>query len=220
MRFLVSLVFLVIITWTVTSCGSSGPKTFCDTACVNTPFKFMHPHADTPFVTVSVKNCKPDSLYWSHKRLPSVRKQSFFELVSVLDEDVRINKDYISCYFNDTSYAWLKFNDCRNGRGFLLKLPYSKADKWSIYTSALNNFDPKFHVEDGIIAYYDETFIYAQDQATGKLDRMLMNNTKLDIDHNNVHGTFDSVNITRNRIWANVKIKGSFQPKEKKIELK
>jgi hypothetical protein len=220
MRLLVITAFIMLITWTVTSCGSSSTPTFCDTACITAPLKFIHPHPDTPYVTVTVKNCKPDTLLWSHKRLETVRKQGFFELVSVVDEDMRLNKEKISCYFKDTSYAWLKFNDCRNGRGYLVKLPYSKSDKWSIYTSALNDFDPKFDVQEGLIAYYDETFIYVQDQETGKLDRMLMNNTKLDIDHNNVHGTFDSVNITRDRIWANIKIKGSFQPKEKKIELK
>ena len=140
--------------------------------------------------------------------------------VELVGKEARLHKDFISCYFKDTSYAWLEFNDCTNGRGFLVKLPYSKNDKWSIYTSALNRLDKKFNIQDGMIAYYDETFIYAQEIATGKMDRMLMNNTKLDIDHNNVHGTFDSVHITRDRIWANIMINSKFIPKEKKIDPK
>ena len=137
-----------------------------------------------------------------------------------MEKDVRLNKNFVSCYFKDTSYAWLKFNDCINGRGFLVKLPYSKADKWSIYTSALNSFDPKFSVDDQLIAYYDDTFIYVQELETGKIDRMLMNNTKLDIDHKNVHKTFDSVHITRDRIWANIMINGQWKAMEKKIDPK
>ena len=177
----------------------------------------MDAHPDTPFVTISKRNCIPDTIYWSHNNLPTTRKMGFKELVG---KDVFVNKDFFNCYFKDTSYAWLEFNDCTNGRGFLVKLPYSKNDKWSIYTSTLNRLDKKFNIQDDMIAYYDETFIYAQEIATGKMDRMLMNNTKLDIDHNNVHGTFDSVHITRDRIWANIMINSKFIPKEKKIDPK
>ncbi|HEX7847561.1 MAG TPA: hypothetical protein VF476_17295, partial [Chitinophagaceae bacterium] len=92
-------------------------------------------------------------------------------------------------------------------------------DKWSIYTSALNDLDPKFKVEDGLIAYYDETFIYVQEMATGKKDKMVMNDKALDIDHNNVHKTIDSINVTRSKIWANLKVGGDWKPKEKKITL-
>ena len=217
LRLLIIPVCIITLAWHMSSCGSSGKTGFCDTACITDTLRYVQAHPDTPFVLLSVKNCQPDTFIWSHKGLDTKRKMGFYELVG---KDVRLNKDFISCYFNDTSYAWLKFNDCITGRGFLVKLPYSKNDKWSIYTSALNSFDKKFHVEDGLIAYYDETFIYAQDQATGKLDRMLMNNTGMDIDHNDIHSTFDSVNITRNKIWAKIKIKGQFTPKEKQIALK
>lgn len=218
MRFLVIPALIIFIALLNGSCGSSsGPKPFCDTACNNDSLKFTHPHPDTPIVLLSVRNCRPDTITWSHNRLETRRKMGFLELVG---KEVRMNKDYVSCYFKDTSYAWLKFNDCTNGRGFLVKLPYSKADKWSIYTSALNSFDPKFNVEESLIAYYDETFIYVQELETGKIDRMLMNNTKLDIDHNNVHKTFDSIHITRDRIWANIKINGQWKAVEKKIDPK
>ncbi len=148
--------------------------------------------------------------------LATRRKMGFNELVG---REARLNKDFVKCYFNDTSYAWLRFNDCNTGRGFLVKLPFNKADKWSIYTSALNNLDPKFHVEEGLIAYYDETFIWVQDLATGKKDKMLMNDQVLEIDHNNVHETIDSIHITRGKVWANLKIGGDWQAKEKVITL-
>lgn len=148
--------------------------------------------------------------------LATKRKMGFEELVG---KTARLNKDFVKCYFNDTSYAWLRFNDCNTGRGFLVKLPYSKEDKWSIYTSALNNLDPKFHVEEGLIAYYDETFLYVQDLATGKKDHMLMHEKPLEFDHNNVHKTIDSINVTRAKIWANLKVNGDWKSKEKALKL-
>ncbi len=207
---------LALVAWALGSCGAASKPTFCDTTCNNDSLKYIHPHPDTPFVYISVKNCEPDTIAWSHKNLATTRKMGFYELVG---KNVKMNKGFVDCYFNDTSYAWLRFNDCNTGRGFLVKLPYNKSDKWSIYTSALNKFDPKFYVEDGLIAYYDETFVYAQDLATGKMDRMLMNNTRLEIDHNNVHKTFDTVHITRDRIWARIMINNKFTDKEKKIEM-
>ena len=217
MRILLFTGCIILLSWLTSSCGGSKGQTFCDTACITDSFYFSHPHPDTPYVKMSMRNCQPDTIYWSHNRLLTVRKQTFDQLVG---KKVRLNKEYLDIYFRDTSYAWLRFNDCMTGRGYLVKLPYSKSDKWSIYTSALNDFDPKYHVEDGMIAYYDETFIYAQELATGKMDRMLMNNTKLDIDHDNPHGTFDSIHISRNRIWANIMINSKWVAKEKKIDPK
>ena len=149
--------------------------------------------------------------------IPNKLKQSFGELIK--DKKPRLNKNFVSCYFNDTSYAWLKFNDCVTGRGYLIKLPYSKSEKWSIYTSSLNNFDPKFNIEEGLIAYYDETFIWVQDMATGKRGKMLMNEKVMEIDHDNVHKSIDSLNVSRNKVWANLQIDGKWTVKEKAITL-
>jgi hypothetical protein len=164
-----------------------------------------------------MKDCEPDTIIWSHSYLPTKRKMGFYELVG---KKVRLNKNYIACEFKDTSYAWLKFNDCTTGRGFLLKLPYSKTDKWSIFTSALNNFDPKFKVEEGLIAYYGEVFLYVQDIQTGKIEEMKLNDKAIEVDHNNVHSTFDSINVTRDRIWASYTVEGDKKSKEKAIMLK
>jgi hypothetical protein len=217
MRALLLPAVIILLGWYFGSCSSStAPAPFCDTTCQNDSLKYNLDHPDHPFVYLSVKNCKPDTLTWSHDQLSTNRKSGFYELVG---KDVRLNKNYISCSFKDTSYAWLKFNDCVTGRGFLVKLPYSKSDKWSIYTSALNSFDPKFKVDEGLIAYYDDTFIYVQDPQTGKTEKMVMADKKLDIDYNDVHKTIDSVNISRTKIWANLTIDGQTKPKDKTISL-
>lgn len=217
MRALLFPAAVILLGWYFGSCSSStAPAPFCDTTCQNDSLKYSLDHPDHPFVYLSVKNCKPDTITWSHDQLLTNRKSGFYELVG---KDVRLNKNYISCTFKDTSYAWLKFNDCVTGRGFLVKLPYSKSDKWSIYTSALNSFDPRFKVEEGLIAYYDDTFIYVQDLQTGKIEKMVMADKKLDIDYNDVHKTIDSVNISRTKIWANLTIDGQTKPKDKTISL-
>ena len=210
------IVAAILISWSFSSCKSSSGPTFCDTACISEKIKFQHSSMDSPYVSLSFKGCMPDTITWGHRQLLTKRNMIFEELVG---KQARINKDYIKCYFNDTNYAWLQFNDCFTGRGFGVKLPYSKGDKWSIFTSALNNFDPKFHVEEGLIAYYDNTFIYVQDLATGKIDKMLMNDKVLDIDHDKIHETIDTINVSRSRIWANLKVDNKWTPKEKAISL-
>jgi hypothetical protein len=131
-----------------------------------------------------------------------------------------LNKDNVAAIFRDTAYAWLKFNDCITGRGFLLKLPFEKDEKMSIYTSALNSFDPKFSVEDGLISYFDHTFVYAQDPQTGKVEKLKLNDSRLDINYDKVHDTFDSVNITRDRIYVKFKLNNADKELEKPINLK
>lgn len=217
MKLLIIPAIAVLLGWAFSSCGSASvPPPFCDTTCNNDSIKYTSDHPSKPYVYLSIRECEPDTIVWSHAELLTNRKSGFYDLVG---KNVRLNKDYVSCSFKDTSYAWLKFNDCFTGRGFLVKLPYSKADKWSIYTSALNNFDPKFKVEEGLIAYYDDTFIYVQDIESGKIEKMVMSEKKLDINHNEVHSTIDSINVSRSKIWANLTIGGKPNIKEKSISL-
>jgi hypothetical protein len=217
MKLLILPIAAILFSWSFSSCKSSSGPTFCDTTCASAPIKFQHNSFDSPYVNITLNNCLPDTITWSHRMLATKRKMGFRELVG---KEPRLNKDYIKCYFNDTSYAWLRFNDCISGRGYLVKLPYSKTDKWSIYTSALNDLDPKFHVEDGLIAYYDETFIYVQELATGKVDKMVMNKEKkMDIDHDNIHKSIDSIHVTRSKIWANVNIDGKWTDRNETITL-
>lgn len=217
MRLILIPIFTIFFAFFLGSCGpSSAPPTFCDTTCNNDSIKFSSDHPERPYVYLTMSNCNPDTITWSHRQLSTNRKSGFVDLVG---REARVNRNFVACYFKDTSYAWLKFNDCFTGRGFLVKLPYNKSDKWSIYTSALNNFDPKFKVEEGLIAYYDDAFIYVQDMESGKTDKMVLGDKKLDIDHNAVHKTFDSINVSRNRIWVNITIDGKTKSKDKTIAL-
>ena len=75
--------------------------------------------------------------------MESNRKMGFSTLVT---NTVYMNRSMVDCYIKDTSYAWLKFNDCMTGRGYLMKLPFSKENDLSNYTSALNDFDPAFKI--------------------------------------------------------------------------
>ncbi|HEX7846354.1 MAG TPA: hypothetical protein VF476_11190, partial [Chitinophagaceae bacterium] len=114
MKILIVPAIALVFAWSFTACKSSAPPSFCDTACINEPITFQHPSADSPFVTISLTNCMPDTITWSHRMLDSKRKMGFEELVG---KTARLNKDFVKCYFNDTSYAWLRFNDCNTGRG-------------------------------------------------------------------------------------------------------
>ncbi len=132
---------------------------------------------------------------------------------------VKLNKDNVSCFIKDTSYAWLAFNNCSTGRGYLLKIPYNKKDGLGMKTSALNKFDPKFSVAEGLVAYSDRGNLFVEDMATGKTAMMTFG-SRMEIDYDAIHETIDSVNITPTRIWAKVKAGNEWKTFEKNIELK
>lgn len=131
MKLLIAPLFMIAIVSMLVSCGgsSSTPATFCDTTCLKDTLKFAGNHQLEPFVYLSVKDCKPDSIIWSYKGLGSNRKTKF-DYTST-----SVNKDYIRCIFNDTSAAFILFNDCLTGRGFQIKLPFSKTENFSMRTS-------------------------------------------------------------------------------------
>ncbi len=218
MKALLIPVAALLIVAAMGSCGSaSKPAPFCDTTgCNGAPLKFTGAFPDSPFVKIPLTGCKADSIIWGHKAMDSYRGQTFAELVG---KDALLNPKFASAYFNDTSYTWLKFNDCITGRGYLLKLPFNKSGKMSIYTSALNNFDSRYSVQEGLIAYYSGTDIYVQDEATGDVQSASFAETEEDYKYDKTHDNIDTVNITRDRIWAKVKVKGSFKEIEKKIKL-
>ncbi len=131
----------------------------------------------------------------------------------------KLNKDFIACYFKDTSYAWLEFNDCFTGRGYLAKLNFQKEAGRSKYTSALTRFDPKFMIADGLICYADYYAVYAEDILTGKTERLKLSDKELKINWNQLHETIDSVNITRDRMYVELITNGERKPLEKKISM-
>jgi len=160
-----------------------------------------------PYVYISAKNCIGDTLTWGfigqNKNIP-------FEY--------RLNKDYSRCYIKDTSYALLVFNTCENGRGYFLKLSYAKKSSFRKSTTAINNFDPRFSVADSLLAYTDKGNLFVEDIGNDKKASMTFGK-ELDFDFDAIHETLDSVSITRNRIWAKVKVDGEWKTLEKNITL-
>jgi hypothetical protein len=196
------------------SCKSSETKSnvpFCtDSACIKDPLKFESNEKDKPFVVIKFKDCKIDSIHWEKGGMGVIKDIVFSEF---MEKDIRISKSKISCQIIGNKYAWIKLNDCNTGRGFAIKLPFDKSGTTSKLTSAINNFDPAFKIEEGLFAYYDNTFIYVQDMATDKIAKILLTDTGVrDIDYNDVHSLIESVNITKDHIKATLNFEG------KKIE--
>ena len=215
MRF---LLLLLIIGFFLASCdnnGSSTTATFCDTACNNDSLKYSGEHKLRPRVTITVNNCTGDSITWTHDALPANRQM---HMGTLLDNLVRLNKSAVSCFIKDTSYAWVAFNDCITGRGYLLQLPFDKKQSVRKMSSAINSFDKKFVVPDDLRAYADYSTIYVEDINTGKKEQMTFKE-EYKINFNNIHEVIDSVNVSHDRIYVQLIKNGEKLPLEKKISL-
>ncbi len=195
------------------SSSSGGAGTFCDTACLSDTIKFTGDHPLKPYLYITTKDCGPDSIILSYSGMGSNRKSEFDY------PGLKLNKGFIRCIFKDTGYVYLLFNDCATGRGYQLKLPFSKTAKMSKRSSGINNLDPKFAVADNLVAFTDRGNIYVEEPATGK-SAMMTFGKATDMDYDLIHETLDSVNVTPGRIWVKVKIDNKWQELEKKIELK
>ena len=194
------------------SCNNKNSSTtkasFCDTVCMQDSLKFIDNNNKLkPYVYISAKNCTGDTLTWG-----------FIGQNKNIAFGYRLNKDFARCYIKDTSYALLVFNTCENGRGYFLKLSYAKKSSFRKSTTAINNFDPKFSVADSLLAYTDKGNLFVEDIGNDKKTFMTFGK-ELDFDFDAIHETLDSVNITRNRIWAKVKIDGEWKSLEKNIVL-
>ena len=217
MRLVFALMLVVIIAFSVpfTACKSSV-QTFCDTTCNSDTLHFTIEHPDKPYVAIGMKNCKPDTITWSHDGLDSKRKMVFSDLIG---KEVLINKNYIRYYIKDTSYVWLVFNECINGQGYLLKIPFNKTGNIFRKNSAFNSLDPKFSVAENLTAYTDKGNIFVEDMVTGKKATMTLGRP-VEMDYTKIHDVIDSVNVTVDRVWVKVKIDNDWQTMEKKITLK
>ncbi len=212
------ILFLLTLITLAASCGNNEAttaQTFCDTTCNSDTLMFKGDHKLKPYVSITQKNCLADTLTWTHDLLPSNRQM---QISTLLDNTIRINKSAVNCFIKDTSYAYLTFNDCVTGRGYLLKLPFNKKENISKVTSALNAFDKKFVVPDDLRAYADYSTIYVVDINTGKEEKMTFKE-EYDINFNDVHKVIDSINISRNRIFVLLKKDGQEVPLEKNISL-
>ena len=220
MKTLLSICALVMLTQLFPACKEAVKVSgsFCDTTCVKDTMKFMdEKHPLKPYVYISPTNCNADTITWSYTDMGNNRKISIESLLG--GTKVKVNKDAVSCFIRDTSYAWIAFNDCSNSRGYLLKIPFNKRDKLGVKASAINGFDPKFKVADELVAYSDRGNLFVEDKATGK-SAMMTFGEKLDIDYDAIHEHIDSVNVTPTRLWAKVKLAGGWKEIEKSVELK
>lgn len=216
MKSILSVLFLsfVFISCSNNQSASAG-KTFCDTSCNSDTLKYNNNHKLKPFVTISVKNCAADTITWGHDALLNNRQ---LHVGSLLGNIVRLHTSAVNCFVKDTSYAWLSFNDCLTGRGYLVYLPYNKRETVRKMSSALNSFDKKFVVPEDLRAYCDYTMVYVEDIHTGKKEQMTFKE-EYKIDFNNIHEAIDSVNISRNRIFVQLIKNGQKVPLEKTISL-
>jgi hypothetical protein len=211
---LISISFL----WAFQACKSgSVPPTLCDTSCLKDSIIYTEESSPLkPYVYISAANCLADTIGWGHLDMGSVRK---IGIAGKIETAVKLNKSGTSCFIKDTSYAWLAFNDCSTGRGYLVKIPFSKKESISWKSSAINNLDPKFAVDPSLVASTDRGNIFIEDKATGKSASMTFGE-RVEIDYDHFHDYLDSVNITPTRIWAKVKLGKDWKELEKAVELK
>ena len=218
MRFILIALIAVVIGFSFEACkSSSGPKLFCDTACIKDTMKFSNDaHPLKPYLYISARNCVADTLIWSYAGMGTNRKSGFADLLN--NPDIRLNKNFVKCFIGDTTYAWLMFNDCVTGRGYILKLPYNKTNPIGRKSSAINNTDPKYSVASGLAAYTDRGNIFVEEMATGK-KAMMTFGKMVDIDYDAIHNYIDSVNVSPGRIWVKIKIDNDWTTLEKEITL-
>jgi hypothetical protein len=200
----------------LTSCNNSSEtgKTFCDTACKTDSLHFKGDHKLNPVVSIGLNACKADTLMWTHDLAGS----KMLSLRDDLGQDVFLSKSAIDCFFKDTSYAWLQFNDCKTGRGYLLKLPFSKAEERRKITAALTKFDPKFSIDPELVVYTDRGSVFVENLQTGK-QAMLSFDKPYKIDFNKLHEMVDSIHVTKDRIFVQMLRDGTKKPYEKKVSL-
>lgn len=212
------LLLLFLSTSLISSCGNSGgPKKFCSTTCQTDTIKFTKDdHKLKPYLFISASECLPDSVIWSYSGLGTNRKLSFSDFAG---HKFQLNESYIDCFINDTSYIWLSFNDCSNGRGYVTKIPFDKSKNIFRKGSAFNKHDPKYAVADGLIAYTDRGNVFVEDKTTGKKAMMTFGKMIADLDYDAMHEFIDSVNITPTRIWVKVMIDNNWKEMEKAITL-
>jgi len=213
------LLLIAIVTLFLTSCNNNSKTvtTFCDTTCSGDALQFQ---GDDPrlkqSLTITMKDCKPDSITWTYEGLQSKRHALFSDYTA---QEVRINKSAVAVAFQDTAAAWISFNDCFSGRGYLVELPY-RSGKSTIKTSAaLNGFDKKFAIDQDLRAYTDRGNIFVVNVTNGKTAQMTFKENYADMDFNDIHKTIDTISVTKSRIFVKLLKEGQEVPIEKNVSL-
>lgn len=212
------IIFFFCISAMISCNNNSGNPALagCDTACQKDTIKFTKDdHELKPYLFISASNCLPDSVIWSYSGMGINRKLGFDDIAGT---KFKIDKNNISCFFFDTSYVWLLFNNCENGRGYFAKIPFDKKQNIMRKGSALNNFFPKYTIADGMVVYTDRGNLFAEEMATGK-KAMMTFGEMVDMDYDAMYEVIDSVNISSTKIWAKVKLNKEWKIFEKAITL-
>lgn len=215
MKILLLLASALII---FTSCNNSGKsaKTFCDTNCNTNEVSFKGDGGFNQSAVLKLNQCLADTLTWFHDRAWNTRQ---VHVSNFLKKSIRVNPSAIKCYFQDTTMVWFSFNDCMTGRGYLLKLFYSKNDYIQSISGALNSFDPKFSVDNDLRAYTDRGNFYVDNVTNGKRAQMTFKK-EYEMDFDNIHKYIDTVDVTKQRMYIVLIDKnGEKIPFEKKIDL-
>lgn len=214
MKLNTTLLGALVIAATLAACGGGETKTaaktgsFCtDSACVTEPMRFGSPTPDKPYVTFTFKDCRIDSIHVFKGAKEGTVDIGFADAFP--NNNVKPGKSLINADIVDGVGVWIKVNDCPTGRGYLVKLPIGKTIQPAKYSSAINSVDPKFKVADGLVSYYDNTFLYVEDIQTGKVAKTLLTDKGVKgIDHDDVHSFIDSVNISKDHLYAKIKYEG------------
>jgi hypothetical protein len=219
MRIVLVLVLALSLAWGFSSCKSAeGPVLLCDTICLQDTMMFKNTsHPLQPFVYLSASNCMPDTLARGYEGLGGTRKIRFSDLVS--NSLIRLNPEKVRGFVGDTSNAYLIFNDCVTGRGYSIKMAFRPGGSVGIRSGAINNLDPKFYLDENLMAYTDRGNIFIEDMNNGK-EAMMTFGEIVEIDYDYIHEYIDSVNVTKDRVWARVKLAEGWKNLDKKIEFK
>lgn len=211
--------FIILASIVTTSCTNkketSSHKPMCDTACFKDTLYFKGDAAAKPIVIINANNCLADTVVWSLGPNGDKKKQYLFDLTG---GPIKLDPQFISCNFKKDEAAWLKFNDCNTGRGFLVRLSFKKGEGLSSLPGAFNSYDPKFAIEEGLVAYSDRGNIFVEEVATGKKAQMTFGK-RIEIDYDAVHEMVDSIHATTNHIWSKVMVDGTWKVIEKDITL-
>lgn len=212
---ILSLLIFLAGPFTFTACNSGSAAPFCDTTCNNDTLRFSIDHPDKPYVAIGMKDCRPDTVTWSHSKMGTKMKAIFATLTG---KEVQINKSHFRYFFKDTSYVWLIFNECINGQGFAAKLHFNKSSTTLRKNGALNSFDPKFVIDQSLVAFTDKGNVFVEELATGKTATLTFGQ-KVDLDFTDIHDKIDSVVVTPTYMRARVKIDNEWKIFDKNITL-
>jgi hypothetical protein len=217
MKLLFSFLVAGCLVIVMNACNSSSKDkattaSFCDTTCNNDTMHFESGAKDRSFVTITMKNCKPDSVTWGSEKMITYRQLPFTDLVG---KTLPINKNFVRAKIFD-GYVWLLMNECISGQGYVVKLPFN--DKENIFrkNTAFNPMDKKYTIDESIIAHTDKGNLFMEQMATGK-KAMMTFGEPLAMEYNDMHQAIDSISITPTHAWAKVKIGKEWKVVEKDI---